>query len=353
MSITMKPFGTTPAGENVTEYTLTNATGASVSIIDFGGIITKIMVPDRNGVLGDVNLSFDDVAMYAGPDNNSMGALIGRVGNRIGNAEFELEGEIYQLAKNNGEANLHGGPVGFNMRMWQAEPAEIDGDPALILSLVSEDGDQGFPGKIEVQVTYAFSSENELLIHYEAVTDKTTLCNLTNHAYFNLDGHASGDVRDHELIIYAPMVNDVTPDLIPTGKLVPVTETVYDFSDRTRMGDVLDKTDSDPLMKAAGGVDFNYCAGYDRQTKLIATLYAPNTGRVMDVITDQPGVQCYTGQGLNVSGKDGAHYGPYAGMCLETQHYPDGIHHAEFPSIVLRPQDTYDTFTIYHFRVED
>lgn len=352
MSISTRPFGTTPAGENVTEYTLTNSTGASVSIIDFGGIITKIMVPDRDGKLDDVNLSFDDVATYAGPDNNSMGALIGRVGNRIANAEFDLEGETYKLFKNNGEANLHGGPVGFNMRMWQAEPAEIDGDPALILSLVSEDMDQGFPGQVEVQVTYAFSSDNELLIHYEAVCDKTTLCNLTNHAYFNLDGHAAGDVRDLELQIFAPNVNEVTPDLIPTGKLVPVGETVYDFTQMTRMGDVLDKTASDPLMNAAGGVDFNYCTGRDRETKLIATLYSPKTGRVMDVITDQPGVQCYTGQGLNVTGKGGVHYGKYAGMCLETQHYPDAIHHPEFASIVLRPQDTYDTFTIYHFHTK-
>ena len=236
--------------------------------------------------------------------------------------------------------------------MWKAEPADIDGDPALILRLVSEDGDQGFPGQLEVQVTYAFSKDNELLIHYEAVTDKATLCNLTNHAYFNLDGHDAGDVRDHEMQIFAPSVNEVSPDLIPTGKLVPVGETVYDFSEMKRMGDVLDHTATDPMMKAALGVDFNYCAGRDRETKLIATLYSPKTGRVMDVITDQPGVQCYTGQGLNVTGKDGVHYGAYAGMCLETQHYPDAIHHPEFATIVLRPQDTYDTFTIYRFSVK-
>ena len=352
MSISTRLFGTTPAGEQVTEYTLTNETGASVSIIDFGGIVTKIMVPDRDGKLGDVNLSFDDVAMYAGPDNNSMGALIGRVGNRIADATFDLDCQTYVLAKNNGRNNLHGGPVGFNMRMWDAEPAEIDGDPALILRLVSEDGDQGFPGTLEVQVTYAFSKDNELLIHYEAVTDQATLCNLTNHAYFNLDGHDAGDVRDHEMQIFAPNVNEVSPDLIPTGKLVPVGETVYDFSEMKRMGDVLDHTATDPIMNAAGGVDFNYCAGRDRETMLIATLYSPKTGRVMDVITDQPGVQCYTGQGLNVTGKDGVHYGAYAGMCLETQHYPDAIHHPEFASIVLRPQDTYDTFTIYRFSVK-
>lgn len=351
MSITKKPFGLTPAGEQTTEYTLTNVTGASVSICDFGGVITKILVPDREGKLADVNLGFDSVDTYAGPDNNSMGALIGRVGNRIGNAEFDLEGKTYKLFKNNGEANLHGGPVGFNLRLWETEEADVDGDPALILHLVSEDGDQGFPGRLEVQVTYVWSKANELTIHYEAVTDAPTLCNLTNHAYFNLDGHDAGDVCQLELQINAPFVNEVAPGLIPTGKLIPAQETAYGFQQMTNVGKVLALTETDADMNPAGGVDFNYCAGRDRETKLIATLYSPKTGRVMDVITDQPGVQCYTGQGLDVTGKGGVHYGKYAGLCLETQHYPDAIHHPEFASIVLRPQDTYDTFTVYRFSV--
>ena len=351
MSITTRPFGTTPAGEQVTEYTLTNESGASVSICDFGGAVTGIRVPDRHGVLADVCLGHDSVDEYAGPRSGSMGMLIGRVGNRIANATFDLEGVTYPLTPNNGPNNLHGGPVGFGVRMWQAEPAGIDGDPALILHLVSEDGDQGFPGRVEVQVTYAWSRTNELLIHYEAVTDKTTLVNMTNHAYFNLDGHDAGSVDHLELQINAPCVNEVREGLIPTGKLVPVGETAYDFSAMRRVGDVLALTETDPVMAAAGGVDFNYCAGRDRETKLIATLYSPKTGRVMEVVTDQPGVQCYTGQGLNVTGKGGVAYGKYAGLCLETQHYPDAIHHPEFASVVLRPQDTYDTFTIYRFGV--
>ena len=352
MSIATRPFGQTPNGESVTEYTLTNAIGASVSIIDFGGIVTRILVPDRDGKLADVNLSYDDVDTYIGPKGGSMGMLIGRVGNRIADATFDLEGKTYTLAANNGVNNLHGGIVGFGKRMWQAEPAEIDGDPALILSLVSEDGDQGFPGKVEVQVTYAFSKENELLIHYEAVTDQPTLINLTNHAYFNLDGHDAGTVNDLHLQINAEHTNEVREGLIPTGRLLPQKSVKWNFTQMKRLGEVLAETENDADMFLAGGVDFNYCAGRDRETKLIATLYSPNTGRAMDVITDQPGVQCYTGQGLDVTGKDGVHYGKYAGVCLETQHYPDAIHHPEFPSIVVRPQDTYDTFTIYKFYVK-
>ncbi|MDD6142214.1 MAG: galactose mutarotase [bacterium] len=350
--ITQKPFDVTAQGEQVTEYTLTNESGASVTIIDFGGIVTGIKVPDRDGKLDDVALGYDNVATYQGPKCGSMGMLIGRVGNRIAKATFDLEGKTYPLGANNGVNNLHGGPVGFGLRMWEAEPAEIDGDPALIMRIVSEDGDQGFPGKVEVQVTYLFTRDNELVIHYEAVTDQTTLVNLTNHAYFNLDGHDAGNVNDLVLQINAENTNEVYPDLIPTGKLLPVSEVPFNFSEPKRMGDILALTDEVEIMKAAGGVDFNYCAGRDRETKLIATLYSPRTGRVMDVITDQPGVQCYTGQGLDVTGKGGVHYGKYAGLCLETQHYPDAIHHPEFPTIVLRPQDTYDTCTIYRFGVK-
>ena len=352
MNITTKPYGQTAAGENVTEYTLTNESGASVSIIDFGGIITRIIVPDRDGKLADVNLSYDDVKTYMLPTGGSMGMLIGRVGNRIADATFDLEGVTYKLDANNNCTNLHGGFVGFGKRMWEAEPAEIDGDPALIMHIVSEDGDQGFPGRVEVQVTYAFSKDNELLIHYEAVTDKTTIINLTNHAYFNLDGHDAGSVCDLELQINAHSTTEVREGLIPTGRLIPCKDVKWDFTTMRRVGDVLDKTNDDADMYLAGGVDFNYCAGRDRETKVIATLYSPKTGRCMDVITDQPGVQCYTGNGLNVDGKDGVHYGKYAGLCLETQHYPDAIHHPEFPSVVLRPQDTYDTCTIYRFYVK-
>lgn len=351
MSISQKPFGVSPRGDQVTEYTLTNAGGASVSIIDFGGVVTKIIVPDRAGKLDDVNLGYDDVATYDG-HGGSMGALIGRVGNRIGGAAFELEGVHYTLGKNNGENNLHGGPEGFSVRMWGVEKIEGRGVDTLRMTLTSPDGDQSFPGKLDVRVDYSFNDANDLTIHYQAKTDKPTLVNLTNHCYFNLDGHAAGTVEDLTLMINGDSVTEVREGLIPTGRFLPTAELIYGFDEETRLGDVLARRDEDAAMTMAGGVDFNYCAGRDRETKTIAVLRSPRTGRRMDVITDQPGVQCYTGQGLNHTGKGGVHYGAYAGVCLETQHYPDGIHHPGFPSIVLRPQDSYDTFTTYRFTVD-
>lgn len=348
MSITTRPFGQTARGEAVTEYTITNASGASVSVLDYGGTITRILVPDREGKLGDVNLSYDDMSIYQAPGHGNLGALIGRYGNRIGGACFELEGKAYSIGQNDGENSLHGGHVGYNARMWQVQPLEPD---TLRLTLVSPDGEEGFPGTVNITVDYTFDGENALHIHYHATTDQTTLINLTNHAYFNLNGHDSGDIRDQVLQINADSVTEVRPGLIPTGRMIPCGETAYDFRQPTVLGDVLAHVADDAALKAAGGVDFNYCAGRDRETKIIATLYAPRTGRVLDVITDQPGVQCYTAQFLNNPGKDGARYSAFQGICLETQHYPDSIHHPHFPSVVVRPQDTYDTETIYRFSV--
>ncbi len=350
MSITHKPYGLEQHGAPVTEYTLTNAGGAYVSILDFGGIITRIAVPDRQGALADVNLGFDDAIRYTS-DHGSMGALIGRVGNRIADAQFTLEGKTYVLGANNGVNNLHGGPEGFNLRMWQAAPQAGNGLDTLTLTLVSPDGDQNFPGTLTVSVTYTFDDACTLGIAYRAVTDQTTIVNMTNHAYFNLEGHDAPDVRDHTLQVFAPCVTAVREGLIPTGKLTPQQDVVYGFETEKRVGDVLAHTQTDPDMKAAGGVDFNYAAGDDRITKLIAVLYSPKTGREMKVMTDLPGVQVYTGQGLHQQGKGGVQYHAYSGLCLETQRYPDAIHHPHFPSIVLRPQEVYYTKTEYCFGV--
>ena len=351
MSISARPFDKTPDGQQVTEFILTNKHGASISVIDFGGCLRNIIVPDRGGNLADVNLGFDDVDTYDGK-SNSMGALIGRVGNRIGGASFQIDGVTYDLFKNDGENNLHSGPKGVDRYVWASETIEGEGWDKLILTHTTPDGDCGFPGTVNMEVTYSWNDEGELGIHYFATTDKTTLVNMTNHAYFNLDGHDTPDVRDLTLQINAPAVNEVDDGLIPTGVLLKSETLPYGFATEARVGDVLALTDVIPAMKKCGGVDFNYCAGHDKEMKLIAVLKSPKTGRVMEVITDQPGVQCYTGQGLNHTGKGGVHYGKYAGLCLETQHYPDAIHQPQFHSIVLRPEDTYDTTTIYKFYAE-
>ena len=250
MSISRKYFDKTARGEEVTQYTLTNHKGASVSVIDFGGIVTSIVVPDRDGKLADVNLGFDNVDTYDGK-GGCMGALIGRVGNRIGGAAFDLEGRHYTLGKNDGENNLHGGPEGFSQRMWKVEPIEGKDSDTLRLTLTSPDGDQGFPGKLDVTVDYTWNDDCELGIHYMAVTDKPTLCNMTNHAYFNLDGHDAGTVENLTLQVNADCVTEADQALIPTGRLLPQKGLAYDFTEEIRLGDVLAKEHYLTLEKTA------------------------------------------------------------------------------------------------------
>ena len=344
MQITKKPFGFSKHNLPVTEYTMVNASGASISVLDLGGIVSRIMVPDKGGVLGDVVLGYDDAEGYL-KNNGYLGALIGRCGNRIGGASFELDGKPYTLRANNGKNNLHGGPEGFNERMFSVEELEN----GLRLSLVSPDGDQGFPGTVQLTADYLFGDDNALTIRYRAVTDKPTIVNLTNHSYFNLNGQGSGDVKNFVLQMFTDSVNEADDGLIPTGNFIPAKDVVYGFQAPTRIGEVLDHPDA--TMRKAGGVDFNFCASDAGREKKIATLYSPNTGRELQVYTDLPGVQVYTGQGLNQTGKGGVLYKPYFGICLETQAYPDAIHHENFPSVVLRPGDEYKTETSYRFSV--
>lgn len=344
MKVTQKPFGKDHLGHPVTEYTLTNASGASVSVMDLGGTITRILMPDRDGKLGDVVLGYDDALSYM-EHSGYLGALIGRFGNRIGGAAFDLDGKTYTLQPNNGPNNLHGGPDGFARRMFTVNIT----DDAVVFTLTSPDGDQGFPGTLKVEAAYTLSDDNAFTITYRASTDKTTIVNLTNHSYFNLDGQGAKDIKDMTLQLFADCVTETDTGLIPTGKMIPASELVYGFQTPTRIGDVLDHPDA--AMQNARGVDFNFCAGRDREYKLIATLYSPKTGREMQTLTDLPGVQIYTGQGLNQDGKGGAHYGMYGAICLETQRYPDAIHHPHFPSVVLRPEELYYTQTTYRFSV--
>ena len=342
MKITSKAFGRNKSNIPVTEYTLTNASGASVSVMDLGATVTKIVMPDRDGNLGDVALGYDDAMAYQ-TNSGYLGGLVGRHGNRIGGATFALEGVEYHLEPNTGKHNLHGGPDGFGFRMFTVKETK-DG---LVFSLDSPDDDQGFPGALHVEATYALSDDNAFSITYRATTDQTTIVNLTNHSYFNLDGHASGDIKDMTLQVLAGYITEVDDDLIPTGKLIPTADVAYGFQTPTRLGDVLDHPDA--AMQNAKGVDFNYCAGRDREYKLIATLYSPKTGREMQTLTDMPGVQVYTGQGLHQAGKGGIQYQMYGGICLETQRYPDAVHHPYFPSVVLRPEEVYYTKTTYRF----
>ena len=344
MQITTKAFGKDHQDRPVTEYTLTNASGASVSVLDLGGTVTRILMLDRNGTLGDVVLGYDDALSYL-QNGGYLGALIGRFGNRIGGSSFSLNGKHFPLTANDGSNNLHGGPDGFDRRIFSAELT----NNVLRLSLISPDGDQGFPGTLTIDAEYSLSDDNAFTIAYRATADQTTIVNLTNHSYFNLDGHDAKDIKDLVLQMFTDFVTETDEALIPTGRLIPAGEVVYGFQTPTRIGDVLDNPDA--AMQNAGGVDFNFCAGRDREDKLIAALYSPKTGREMQVFTDLPGVQIYTGQGLHQTGKGGVPYRKYGAICLETQRYPDAIHHPHFPSVVLRPEEIYYSKTTYRFSV--
>ena len=355
MAITTKPYGLLPDGRAVTQYTMTNAGGASVSVIDYGGILTNILVPDRDGKLADVALGCDTLEGYLG-DHGCMGDTVGRYGNRIAKGRFTLDGVSYQLACNNGENHLHGGNVGFSKKLWAITPVESGNADSLRMHYVSPDGEENYPGTLDVTVTYTWTDACDLIIRYEAMTDKATLCNLTNHTYFNLAGHDHGTIRDQMVCIDADVVTPVRDSaLIPTGGYMPVCGTPFDLRDGLLLGDGLDEMDTCEQMVFAGGYDHNFVLRKGEAMGLAAWMLHEESGRVMEVITDQPGVQLYTGCQLHVSGgKGGVSYGKYAGLCLETQHFPDSPNNPQFlGTTVLRPGEKYDTTTIYAFRVED
>ena len=355
MAITQKPFGTAPDGSAVTMYTLTNANGSSISVIDYGAILVSIVVPDKHGVLGDVALGFDTIEKYAG-GHGCMGDTVGRYGNRIGKGRFTLDGVTYQLALNDhGKNHLHGGVAGFSKKMWKAVPTEGAHRDSVAFHYLSPDGEENYPGNLDVTVTYTWDEDDNLIIRYEAVTDKPTLCNLTNHTYFNLGGHAHGTVRDHEVLIEADVITPVDDELIPLGSYLPVAGTALDLSDGMLLGDGLDAMDTCSQMGPAGGYDHNFVLRKGENMGLAAWVYLEESGRVMEVLTDQPAVQLYTACTTDLAGgKDGAHYGKYCGLCLETQHCPDDPNNPQFPgTTVLRPGEKYDTTTIYAFRVAE
>lgn len=353
MAITTAPFGLNNAGEPVTQYTMTNASGASVSMIDYGAIVTSIIVPDKNGVMADVALGGDSMDYYNKP-HGCMGHTVGRYGNRIARGQFTLDGVSYQLATNNGVNHLHGGKVGFGSRMWGVSTVEEATQDKLVFHYVSPDGEENYPGTIDVMVTYCWDNDCNLSIRYQATTDKATLLNMTNHTYFNLAGHDSGSIKDQVVFIDADAITAVDSGLIPTGAYLPVAGTALDLRDGMVMGEGIAQCDAHPMMAIAKGYDHNYVLRKGLAFGLCACAYDEASGRSMEVLTDQPGVQLYTSNTTNLSGgKGGVTYGNYCGFCLETQHFPDSPNHPHFPgTTVLRPGEVYDTTTIYAFRVD-
>jgi len=349
LSITKNYFGTLPNGTKIDIFTLTNSKNISVDIINFGGIIVSILVPDKDGKIADVALGYIQLDKYIENDGY-IGALIGRHANRIEDARFELNGKVYELAKNDGRNHLHGGKIGLHNVVWKAKTSNQDGIAKLILTHTSPDGEENYPGKLDVKVEYTLSEENELKIDYTAVSDKDTVVNLTNHAYFNLSGHNSGDVLKHQIYINANEFTPVNDECIPTGEIRSVKDTVMDF---TKMKGFADGLNSEDEQIANGkGYDHNWVLNTKGNINEVATeLYDPESGRVMQVFTTKPGIQFYSGNFLSekLIGKENAVYKKRSGLCLETQYFPNAMKHKNFPSPVLKANQEYHHITIYKF----
>lgn len=350
--IKMTKFGDMPDGTAVNLYTLTNRSGMQVSITNYGGRITSIMVPDRNGKMGDVVLGFDNFAGYLGP-NPYFGALVGRYANRIGNARFTLDRKEYKLAANDGPNSLHGGLKGFDKVAWTAK--DLGGShPSLELTYVSADGEEGYPGKLTAHVVYTLADNNELKIDYTATTNKDTVLNLTNHSYFNLSGEGSGDILKTSMMINASHYTPVDGHLIPTGEIASVEGTPLDFRKSTPIGERIN-ADFEQL-KLAKGYDHDFVL--DRPAGSHGLVVAARavdheSGRALEVLTTQPGIQLYTGNFLDgtVKGRDGHVYGFRSAFCLETQHFPDSPNKPSFPTTELKPGQTFHETTVFKFSI--
>ncbi|MFP5391216.1 MAG: aldose epimerase family protein [Gammaproteobacteria bacterium] len=349
-SITSAPFGTLPDGRQVTLYTLTNSNGLVVKVSDFGGVITEIHVPDRDGQFADIALGYHELAPYYG-DSPYFGALIGRYGNRIAEGKFEIDGKPYQLSINNQTNHLHGGKSGFDRKLWRAVPFQEGDSVGLTLMHRSPDGDEGYPGNLDVTVVYELNGKNEFIMAFDAVTDQATPINLTQHAYFNLAGQ--GDILGHELQINADAYTPVSDKLIPTGELRPVEGTAFDFRTPRAIGERIG-IDDDQL-RFGQGYDHNFVLTrpQGRDSILAARVVEPKSGRVLELWTEEPGVQFYSGNFLDGSnvGK-GQAYAFRSGLCLEPQHFPNSPNTPNFPNAILRPGESYATVSRYRFAVE-
>lgn len=331
-------------GQDVMQYTLTNASGMVVKVLNYGGVITDIITPDRDGNKGNVVLSYDSLAGYLQPGNPYFGTIVGRYGNRIAKATFKLDGETYTLAANNDGNTLHGGLKGFDKQVWKATPQP--GDSSIVLEYTSKDKEEGYPGTLQVQVTYTVTADNALKIEYAATTDKATPVNLTQHTYFNLSAGKEATILDHELQLNAPSYTPVDAKLIPIGKIAPVKGTPMDFTTAKKIGRDIEQV--------KGGYDHNWV--FDKKGfETVGSLYDSASGRLMTFATSEPGVQFYTGNFLDGSltnTRNGVKYGKNAGLCLETQHFPDSPNQPSFPSTILKPGEKYTHTTVYKFSVK-
>lgn len=347
MNIKKEPFGKTKDGREVFLFTLTNDHQMVVKITNFGGIITSVLVPDQNGKIDDVVLGFNTLQEYQN-EHPYFGAIIGRFGNRIGKARLVLDGKEYQLAVNDGSNHLHGGLVGFDKVLWDAQEIQNQTEVGIRLTYLSKDGEENYPGNLKTVVEYLINNQNELIIKYEAVTDKPTVVNLTNHSYFNLKGEGSGTILDHEVMINADNYTAVDENLIPTGEIVSVKNSPLDFTSPKKIG-------ADIGQIKIGGYDHNYVLNKKQldELSLVAKVSEPSSGRKMEIYTTEPAVQFYSGNFLDGSliGKAGVPYQKQSGFCLETQHYPDSPNHPEFPTTRLNPGETYRQVTVHRFFV--
>jgi aldose 1-epimerase len=347
-SIVKRAFGKTSTGESVELFTLTNGNGFEARITNYGGIVVSLKVPDRDGVASDVVLGFDALPDYL-TTHPYFGAIVGRYGNRIGKARFTLDGVVHTLARNNGENTLHGGIKGFDKVLWSARTQETNTGPKLELTYLSGDGEEGFPGNLQAKVTYTLGV-NELRLDYQATTDKDTVVNLTNHSYFNLAGQGEGDILGHLLMIDADRFTPVDAGLIPTGALRSVEGSPFDFRRPTAIGARIGSADEQ--VRIAGGYDHNFVLnGEAGRLRVVARVSEPGSGRVLELLTTEPGVQFYTGNFLDgrLVGKAGKVYKHRYGLCLETQHFPDSPNRPDFPTTVLKPGGKYETTTVYRF----
>jgi aldose 1-epimerase len=339
-------YGKLPDGHEVYQYTLMNKSGATMKVINFGAAVTSLTVPDRNGKYEDIVFGYDSLQGYM-TDKCYFGAIAGRYGNRIGKGKFKLDGKEFQLTINSGENHLHGGIIGFNKVLWDARTVQDSAGPSIELTYVSVDGEEGYPGKVTLTVTYTLTDKNELRIVYKGTTDKVTILNPTHHAYFNLSGSFTNTILDLFLTIEADAITPVDKGLIPTGKLLDVTKTPMDFRTPTAIGAHIN--DKFEQLDFGQGYDHNWVIkNYDRKVRKVAELYEQKSGRLMTIYTDQPGLQFYSGNFLDGTAKGkGVSYQHRTGLCLEAQCFPDSPNRPEFPSVTLKPGEVYHQTTIY------